>query len=74
MPRAGRQADALAVYAETRRLPVDELGLEPGTALRRLHEDILHGRDLDPVPSAVPCCSGRPARARGLDHDNKLAR
>ena len=39
--RCGRQADALAAYRAGRSLLVDELGLEPGPALRRLHQQIL---------------------------------
>jgi DNA-binding SARP family transcriptional activator/tetratricopeptide (TPR) repeat protein len=39
--RSGRQADALHVYRKTRRTLVDELGIEPGPALRRLETGIL---------------------------------
>jgi tetratricopeptide (TPR) repeat protein len=39
--RSGRQADALAVCREARRVSVDELGLEPGEELRRLEHAIL---------------------------------
>jgi YVTN family beta-propeller protein len=39
--RSGRQADALDLYRETRRVLVDSLGIEPGPQLRELHEAIL---------------------------------
>ncbi|NUP00366.1 MAG: tetratricopeptide repeat protein [Nonomuraea sp.] len=39
--RAGRSSEALAVYQETRRVMISELGLEPGAELRRLHQAVL---------------------------------
>lgn len=56
---SGRQAEALDVYRETRRLLVDELGIEPGPAIQQLEQAILRqDPDLEP-PSPVA-----PARAR----------
>jgi DNA-binding SARP family transcriptional activator/ABC-type branched-subunit amino acid transport system substrate-binding protein/streptogramin lyase len=39
--RAGRQAEALAMYDEGRRALAEELGLEPGEALQQLQRQIL---------------------------------
>lgn len=39
--RSGRQAEALAVYADTRRLLADELGVDPRTGLQDLQQRIL---------------------------------
>jgi DNA-binding SARP family transcriptional activator/tetratricopeptide (TPR) repeat protein len=40
--RTGRQPEALAVFADTRRFLIEEYGLEPGAELRGVHEAILH--------------------------------
>jgi DNA-binding SARP family transcriptional activator len=48
---AGRHPEALARYADLRRHLADELGLEPGPALRALHHGILH-HDLPPLRPA----------------------
>ena len=52
--RAGRQADALGTYQEAREELREELGIDPGPALRRLHSAILRqDRSLDrPAPRA----------------------
>ena len=43
--RSGRQADALEVFARTRRHLDDELGLQPSAALRTLHQRVLEQDD-----------------------------
>ena len=49
--RAGRQADALEAYRQTRELLREELGLEPSHALQRLERSILlQDASLEPTP------------------------
>jgi len=64
--RSGRQAEALAVYADTRRLLADELGVDPRPGLSELQQRILRAdpglaEPSAPVaePAAVPV---RPAQ------------
>jgi YVTN family beta-propeller protein len=59
--RAGRQADALAAYRAARRHLAEELGVEPGTSLRRIEQDILeHDASLEATPAG-----SEPGRADG---------
>ena len=51
--RSGRQAEALAVYADTRRLLADELGVDPRAGLRELQQRILKADPGLAEPSAA---------------------
>ncbi|MHC1558743.1 BTAD domain-containing putative transcriptional regulator [Actinomycetospora sp. C-140] len=53
--RGGRQADALALIATTRRRLADDLGLDPSPALRRLETALLtQDPELEPAPAPSP--------------------
>jgi predicted ATPase/DNA-binding SARP family transcriptional activator len=50
--RSGRPGDALELYRQTRRLLVEELGMEPGQELRKLEQAILRGDPALDLPRA----------------------
>ncbi|WP_435208262.1 BTAD domain-containing putative transcriptional regulator [Streptomyces sp. bgisy034] len=59
--RSGRQAEALAVYADTRRLLADELGVDPRPGLRELQQRILQA---DPALAEPSAPAAEPAAVR----------
>jgi DNA-binding SARP family transcriptional activator len=66
--RVHRQTEALAVYRATRQLLIEELGVEPGRALRELEQAILRqdpalddGRSSAPAPLTRTVRAGAPS-------------
>jgi DNA-binding SARP family transcriptional activator/class 3 adenylate cyclase len=68
--RCGRQAEALAAYREGRRELVEELGIEPGRALRELEQailcqdpalELLQNTEPVPAPISAPVSAHTPA-------------
>ncbi|GAA2691555.1 MULTISPECIES: BTAD domain-containing putative transcriptional regulator [Actinosynnema] len=56
--RSGRRADALEHYRRTRDLLAEELGVDPGAALRRLHRDVLTAEQGPTRPPREPTTGG----------------
>ena len=57
--RSGRQAHALAAYQDARRALAEELGLEPGVALRELEQAILRQDPSLDLPAVLPSVEER---------------
>ncbi|MGW7256470.1 BTAD domain-containing putative transcriptional regulator [Streptomyces sp. NPDC054834] len=73
--RCGRQAEALQVYERARRRLADELGVDPGAALRRLYERILAGAPELAVPRpAAPPATTKPVGKSGTVVNPPMAR
>ena len=60
--RSGRQAEALSAYQESRRVLVDELGIDPGEELQEMERAILRQ---DASLRAPPRVTGRHAAVKG---------
>nr|BFE58589.1 hypothetical protein GCM10020063_031150 [Dactylosporangium thailandense] len=71
--RAGRQAEALAALRQARHRLADELGVDPGPALRALEADVLaHAEHLSadtPPPPSAPAADLRPGDAIGTERE-----
>jgi DNA-binding SARP family transcriptional activator len=68
--RCGRQGDALEAYAITRRRLIEEIGVEPGPDLQRLHQAILQQESSlapEPEPEPEPEPASPPDVRRGAD-------
>ncbi|MGW2249000.1 AfsR/SARP family transcriptional regulator [Kitasatospora sp. NPDC001660] len=61
--RCGRQAESLGVYTDTRKLLIDELGVEPGAGLSAMHSRILAADPALTLPVAPVREDGPPAPA-----------
>ncbi|UOZ08303.1 AfsR/SARP family transcriptional regulator [Amycolatopsis sp. WQ 127309] len=65
--RSGRRSEALGVYQRTRSALADELGLDPGAELQRVHRAVLAANgSLDAVPAQVRRQPARPEPPRQL--------
>ncbi len=72
--RGGRHAEALRVFADGQRVLAEELGIDPGAELSRIHQQVLTGDPAlhqasgqDPAPAGRSASPHRPAAAREAD-------
>ena len=67
--RANRQADALGALRRARQTSADELGVDPGPALRALEADILAQSPALEAPVAVPTVASAPMPVKDASED-----
>jgi DNA-binding SARP family transcriptional activator len=60
--RSGRQAEALQIYHDTRRVLVEELGIDPSPALQQLHDAVEHRQAAFTLPPTRRSRCGTPRR------------
>ena len=60
--RAGRQAEALQAYRDSRQILIDQLGIEPGRELRVLHQAIVEQDQRLDLPGQTQILAFREAR------------
>ena len=61
--RSGRQAEALEAYRQARRVLVEEIGVEPGLELRRMHDAVLRQDAALDAPAEAPAPDAEPGGA-----------
>jgi DNA-binding SARP family transcriptional activator/tetratricopeptide (TPR) repeat protein len=66
LSRSGRHAEALAVFADARETLMNELGTEPGPALRQAHAQVLTGGDAFEAVPPVAMLLVKPSRAANI--------
>lgn len=72
--RSGRRAEALAVHRDLRTRLVEELGIEPGPAVRDAHVEILRGRGTDSrTPARAPAPASPPPPVPAPAHTHRPA-
>ena len=67
--RDGLRGEALAAYAHARQVLIGELGTEPGTGLRQLHQQLLAADPELDLPGPGPAVSDRPGSAGSAGHE-----